>query len=516
MNLREALAGRLSEKEMARLKTAFDVVGDIAILEIDRELRRREKLIASTLLKLHPHIKTVVRKAGGHAGALRLQKMKHLAGRKTSKTVHKENGVELKLDIEKVYFSARQGTERLRIARLVQPGEEVLVMFSGCAPYPCVIARNSPARKVYGIELNKTGHAYGRENIFLNRLSNVRLMQGDVRKVVPDFYRQTIGLKCAVHADRIRKMLGKKPKAFELYLVAEDLFTKERQLRAWVRKLQRQGIEVILHCPHKDNEGKDISLVPQQSWGSIAVLERLGRLCKELQVKAVVHYAAWDKEEGLLLQNLERLKKYFPYFYFENLIGYFGDHKRLIEIGKKAGFRNMCIDTCHLYEHYRDNGKVIEAIRELSKAFNTYFHLVDSDGVTHGLEIGKGKVDFDAIMPYVGEGTAEIISKDYDSPVEMLRSYARLLSYKKVFDRILMPLPHGAEDFLGLALGAIKPGGVIHFYDVLHEKDIPKKSIAKIEKACRKAKRKCAVLHWTRCGNLGVRTHRVCVDFKVD
>ncbi|MBI4150380.1 hypothetical protein HY488_03175, partial [Candidatus Woesearchaeota archaeon] len=491
MKLREALLGKLSEKEMAGLKTAFDVVGDIAILEIDRELRKKEKIIAKILLQLHPQIKTVLRKAGSHTGKLRLQKMKHLAGRKTMETVHKESGVELRLDVEKVYFSVRLGTERLRIAKQVQPGEEVLVMFSGCAPYPCVIAKNSPARKVYGIELNKLGHAYGVENVFRNRLLPVRPIQGDVRQILSNFYKHIIALKTKMQDREIKKLLTKKPKAIELFLVGEDLFEKEQRTRAWIKKLQKMGIAVILYVA-RNRDNKHLSLCRQDVRADLEALEKAGQFCKELRVRAITHYTdATESHEGFLYQNLERIKRYLPYFYFETPNrGIFADYHKFLEVGQKARMKNVCIDTCHLYEYYRDNGKVLDAVKALSKAFNPYFHLVDADGITHGLEIGKGRVNFDAIMPYVGEGTVEIICKDYNNPVEMFRSYDRILEYRKTFDRVVMPLPHGAENFLDLALAAIKPGGIIHFYDVLHEKEMPKKAVAKIEKACKKAKRK--------------------------
>ncbi len=517
MRLREALQGKLSEEELSLVKTSYDLVGDIAILEIDRALRKREKLIARTLLQLHPHVKTVVRKAGSHKGALRLQKMKHLAGKKTTETVHRENGIELLLDIEKVYFSSRSATERLRIAQQVQPGEEVLVMFSGCAPYPLVIAKNSRARMVYGIELNKIGHQYGVENAFRNRLANVRLVQGNVRRVLPAFYKHTIALKNITDNGQLKKILAKRPKAVELFLMPEDIFEKQKRTKAMIRQLQKNGVTILLYAA-RNKDGKHLSLVAEHARPDLETLEEVGRLCKELRVHAIVHYTnGQEKDAGFLYQNLERVKRHFPCFYFETPNqGIFADYRKFMEVGKTAGIRNVCIDTCHLYEHYRDNDAVLEAVKALATAFSPYFHLVDADGVTHGLEIGKGKVDFDAIMPFVGEGTAEIICKDYLHPTEALRSYDRLLAYKKRFDRIVMPLPHGAENFLDIALAAIKSGGVIHFYDVLEEKDIPHKAVAKLEKACRKAKKKCTIIHWVKCGDLAVRTHRVCVDFRVE
>ena len=271
--LREAVEKRLSEKELGLLKTSFDIVGDIAILEVPKELEKKEQILGEALIKINPKIKTVLRKAGGHLGIFRMQNMKFLAGKKTKETIHRENGVSIRINVEAVYFSARLSTERKRIAELVQPGEKVLVMFSGAAPYVCVIAKKTKAREVVGIEINPEGHKYGLENLKLNKITNARLYLGDVKKIVP-------------------------------------------------------------------------------------------------------------------------------------------------EVNEK-------------------------------------------------------------------------------------------------FDRILMPLPKSAENFLETALSAAKKGTIIHFYDFLEDKDIPKKTIEKIKNACKKANLKLKVLSWVKCGQSAPRTHRICVDFEI-
>jgi tRNA (guanine37-N1)-methyltransferase len=161
------------------------VVGSIAILEIPSELVKKEKVIAETVLEMHKNIKTVLKKAAIHSGTYRTQKMKVLAGKRTKETEYKENNIRLMLNVEKVYFSPRLGTERLRITNLIKKGESVLVMFSGCAPYPCVIAKNAKPKEVYGVEINPHAHKYGEENIKLNKLADVILFKGDVRKIVP-------------------------------------------------------------------------------------------------------------------------------------------------------------------------------------------------------------------------------------------------------------------------------------------------------------------------------------------
>ena len=187
MKLREALkkGKKLTKKEMMYLKAAYDIVGSIAIIEIPRELVKKQKVIANTLLWLHKQVHTVVKKKGIHAGELRLQKVVVLAGEKTKETIHVESGTRLKVNVEEVYFSARLSTERLRVAKQIKKGERVLVMFSGCAPYPCVFSRNTKAKHIFGIELNKKGHELGLENVRLNKAKNITLFQGDVRKVIP-------------------------------------------------------------------------------------------------------------------------------------------------------------------------------------------------------------------------------------------------------------------------------------------------------------------------------------------
>jgi tRNA (guanine37-N1)-methyltransferase len=172
-------------EQKEKLKIAFDHVGTIAIVEVDRALVKKEKYIGKAILDSVPSVKTVLKKEGRHEGEFRTQNMKLLAGVNTRETMHRENGVSLWLDVEKVYFSPRLSNERKRIMQLVKPNEIILVMFSGCGVYPCVLAKNTAAKEIYGVELNPIGHQYGVRNVSINKLKNVKLYLGDVREVVP-------------------------------------------------------------------------------------------------------------------------------------------------------------------------------------------------------------------------------------------------------------------------------------------------------------------------------------------
>jgi tRNA (guanine37-N1)-methyltransferase len=184
-DLKTALGRKLTKEELSCLKTSFDTVGNIAILEVDESLRKKEIVIAKTLLGINKNIKTVLRKSEIHSGIFRTQKLKYLAGKKTKEALYRENNCVLKFDVEKVYFSVRLSTERKRICEEVRPGEEILVMFSGCGVYPIVFSKNTAAREIYGVEINPVAHKYAMANLELNKINDVKLFLGDVRKVLP-------------------------------------------------------------------------------------------------------------------------------------------------------------------------------------------------------------------------------------------------------------------------------------------------------------------------------------------
>jgi tRNA (guanine37-N1)-methyltransferase len=192
-NFKDEVEKILTEDETPLLKTAYDLLGTIAILEIDEPLWPKAKKIAEILLVCNKTITTVVRKAGKHDGTLRIQKYEHLAGKETMETWHRENGVSLLLKIDEVYYSPRSSTERKRILEQVKPFEDILVMFAGCGPFTCVIAKKSEANHVTAIELNEEGVAYADKSILKNKITNVTNMLGDVRNICPSM--QTEGTK---------------------------------------------------------------------------------------------------------------------------------------------------------------------------------------------------------------------------------------------------------------------------------------------------------------------------------
>jgi len=186
LTVADLLKNKLTKNQLKLVPRTQEIVGTIMLLEMPEELQKKEKLIAQAYLKLNKNITTVVKKEEMHSGVCRLRKVKVLAGKKTKETIHLESGIRIKLELEKTYFSARLANERLRIAKLIKKPEEILVMFSGAAPYPLVLAKNSPVKSILGVEINLLAHRFAMENVRLNKLENkIKIKQGNVRNVLP-------------------------------------------------------------------------------------------------------------------------------------------------------------------------------------------------------------------------------------------------------------------------------------------------------------------------------------------
>jgi tRNA (guanine37-N1)-methyltransferase len=182
-SLTNALQNKLSSAEMEYVPRAFDVIGDIAVLEIPDEIISKKKIIGEALLKTFKNIKVVANKKTAVGTEYRTREVEVVAGEKRTETLHKEHGCVYKLDIATAYFSPRLGSERLRIADQVKEGERVLVMFAGIGPYAILTAKKRKPSEVIAIELNPEGVKYMEENIKLNKVK-VKAILGDAGEEV--------------------------------------------------------------------------------------------------------------------------------------------------------------------------------------------------------------------------------------------------------------------------------------------------------------------------------------------
>lgn len=185
-NFSEILKDELTEDEIENLRTSFDTIGDIVILEIPDDLVSKKQIIGDAALKFTKK-QAIYMKKSAIKGTIRIRDLEFLAGTDDSVTIHKEHGVRLKLDVRQVYFSPRLATERLRVNDSVCDGERILDMFCGIGPFPVLIAKNHDV-DIAAVDINEDAIKYLNENIRINKLKgNVKAYCGDVREVSKSF-----------------------------------------------------------------------------------------------------------------------------------------------------------------------------------------------------------------------------------------------------------------------------------------------------------------------------------------
>jgi tRNA (guanine37-N1)-methyltransferase len=187
-SLESSLASRIGKELAEKAVLSFDIIGDIAIVEIPDELARYEKEIADSLLEVHRNVKVVAKKEGPMEGVFRTRRMSVICGENRTTTLYRENGVSMELDVAKVYFSPRLSFERGRIASEVKDGEKILALFAGVGPFPLAIAKKKKNCKIIAVELNPKGVEYLEKNILRNKAKNVTAILGDASEVVLSKY----------------------------------------------------------------------------------------------------------------------------------------------------------------------------------------------------------------------------------------------------------------------------------------------------------------------------------------
>lgn len=174
---------KLPKKEQTLLPSSYQKIGDIVIINIKPPLWKYDKKIGKIILGNIPNTRTVCRKTDFIKGKFREPNIKIISGEKNTETIHKEHGIEYKLDVAKIMFSKGNINERQRLIDQVSEGETVVDMFAGIGYFSLGIAKFSEAKKIYSMELNPESYHYLWENIKLNQVTDkVVPMFGDCRE----------------------------------------------------------------------------------------------------------------------------------------------------------------------------------------------------------------------------------------------------------------------------------------------------------------------------------------------
>lgn len=164
---------------------SYDLLGNVAIVNFPKDWKlKQKKEKAKEILENNKSVTTVLEKSGKVKGRLRKPETKWILGDKTKEVRYSENGCVFRFNVDTTYFSPRLSNERKEVASLVKKGESVFVGFSGVAPFPIIIAKNSKAARVVSNELNRTANKYGRLNAELNKVKDkIEFWDGDIKRV---------------------------------------------------------------------------------------------------------------------------------------------------------------------------------------------------------------------------------------------------------------------------------------------------------------------------------------------
>ncbi len=174
----------LNDDEITKLYSAFDIIGEIAIIRIPDELYDKKEIIGNAILNNIKHIRSVYMQSSPVKDLYRIRELECIAGVDNPITIYKEHGCKFKLNVKSVYFSPRLSNERKRITDLVNNNETIINMFGGVGTFSIIIAKHKVC-KIYSIDINEEAYKYTVENVKLNKVDDrVIPLLGNARDVI--------------------------------------------------------------------------------------------------------------------------------------------------------------------------------------------------------------------------------------------------------------------------------------------------------------------------------------------
>jgi tRNA (guanine37-N1)-methyltransferase len=182
--LTQVLQAKLPSNLIDKVPQAFDIIGDIVVIDIPPLLKPYKSIIGEAILQIQKNATTVLAKASDIGGTFRVRDYDYIAGEEKTETIHKEFGCQYHVDLAKAYFSPRLSHEHERVAALVQDGETVVDLFAGVGPFSVLIGKRNPMAKVYAVDLNPDAVELLNVNVSVNKVeNNVYPILADAREI---------------------------------------------------------------------------------------------------------------------------------------------------------------------------------------------------------------------------------------------------------------------------------------------------------------------------------------------
>jgi len=183
--IKKLLSNEIPSELICCLPDKWEKIGDVLTVKLNESLRKYQEKIGERYAEIL-HCKTVLNDVGGISGTYRKPKVEILYGSKNTETIHKENGIRYKLDLQKIMFSSGNMDERKRMANISNKNETVVDLFAGIGYFTIPMAVYSKPKKIFSCEINPTAYEYLCKNIVLNHVTSVvKPLLGDNRSMAP-------------------------------------------------------------------------------------------------------------------------------------------------------------------------------------------------------------------------------------------------------------------------------------------------------------------------------------------
>ena len=276
-NLFEAIKNKIPEELYEYIPKAYDIIGDIVIIDIPEELMSFKFEFGKALLSLFPSINSVYRKASAVSGELRIRDIEFLSGEEKCDTIHTEHGVKIAVNVCKTYFSPRLGHEHSRISGLCSKDEIIVDLFTGVGPFPLHIAKDVGAI-IHAVDINREALKCLEKSIDMNKLKGLIIpTNGDCRLVantLPKADRIIMNLpgKAQEYLDVACK-IAKPNSILYFYQFVSDSNPLEEMKSILIEKLSAQEwqikeiisfMKIRESAPREIHACLEVSIVPQQ------------------------------------------------------------------------------------------------------------------------------------------------------------------------------------------------------------------------------------------------------------
>jgi len=178
---KDFLRGKVPEEVLEKIPSSIDLVGDIAVIKLPDEALPYAELVGEAVVKVAKNVRTVYA-SGPVTGEFRVRELRHIYGLRKSKTVMKEYGIQIVVDVLRAYVNPSLSEEHRRVALMVRDGEVVGDIFCGVGPFTLHILTVRNDVRVFAVDKNPEAIKCLIESLRLNESR----IKGSVISVIGD------------------------------------------------------------------------------------------------------------------------------------------------------------------------------------------------------------------------------------------------------------------------------------------------------------------------------------------